>query len=91
MLAREKGRRSRSITASKLTRGVVPKLVRQYILLMLTLLEKKKKCRMCLKGSLLWGEEFSYLLAIEDFPRKTLLLRMGPLIEDLSDPLTLVE
>ena len=43
MLPREKGRRSRSITASKLTRGVVPKLVRQYILLMLTLLEKKKK------------------------------------------------
>ena len=28
MLPREKGRRSRSITTSKLTRGVVPKLVR---------------------------------------------------------------
>ena len=57
---------------------------------MLTLLEKKK-CRMWLKGPSHWGEEFSYLLATEDFPRKTLLLRMGPPIEDLSDPLTLVE
>ena len=37
MLPREKGRRSRSITASKLTKGVVPKLVRQHILLILIL------------------------------------------------------
>ena len=35
MLPREKGRRSHSITASELTRGVVPKLVRQHILLIL--------------------------------------------------------
>jgi len=35
MLPREKGRRSPSITASELTRGVVPKLVRQHILLIL--------------------------------------------------------
>ena len=35
MLPREKGRRSHSITASKLTRGIVPKLVRQHILLIL--------------------------------------------------------
>ena len=33
MLPREKGHRSLSITASELTRGVVPKLVRQHILL----------------------------------------------------------
>ena len=37
MLPREKGRRSRSITTSELTRGVVPKLVRQHILLILIL------------------------------------------------------
>ena len=37
MLPREKGRRSHSITASELTRGVVPKLVRQHILLILIL------------------------------------------------------
>ena len=37
MLPREKGRRSRSIAASELTRGVVPKLVRQHILLILIL------------------------------------------------------
>ena len=35
MLPREKGRRSHSITASELTRGVVPKLVRQHTLLIL--------------------------------------------------------
>ena len=35
MLPREKGRRSHSITASELTRGVVPKLVRHHILLIL--------------------------------------------------------
>ena len=35
MLPRGKGRRSRSITASELTKGVVPKLVRQHILLIL--------------------------------------------------------
>ena len=33
MLPREKGRRSHSITTSELTRGIVPKLVRQHILL----------------------------------------------------------
>ena len=37
MLPREKWRRSRSITASKLTRGIVPKLVKQHILLILIL------------------------------------------------------
>ena len=37
MLPGEKGRRSHSITASELTRGVVPKLVRQHILLILIL------------------------------------------------------
>ena len=37
MLPREKGRHSRSITVSELTRGVVPKLVRQHILLILIL------------------------------------------------------
>ena len=37
MLPREKGRRSHSITASELTRGVVPKLLRQHILLILIL------------------------------------------------------
>ena len=37
MLPREKGRRSHSITTSELTRGVVPKLVRQHILLILIL------------------------------------------------------
>ena len=37
MLPREKGHRSRSITASELTRSVVPKLVRQHILLILIL------------------------------------------------------
>ena len=37
MLPRGKGRRSRSITTSELTRGVVPKLVRQHILLILIL------------------------------------------------------
>ena len=37
MLPREKGCRSRSITASELKRGVVPKLVRQHILLILIL------------------------------------------------------
>ena len=37
LLPREKGCRSRSITASELTRGVVPKLVRQHILLILIL------------------------------------------------------
>ena len=37
MLPREKGHRSRSITTSKLTRGVVLKLVRQHILLTLIL------------------------------------------------------
>ena len=35
MLPREKGRHSYSITASELTRGIVPKLVRQHILLIL--------------------------------------------------------
>ena len=35
MLPREKGRRSHSITASELTRGIVPILVRQHILLIL--------------------------------------------------------
>ena len=35
MLPREKGHHSHSITASELTRGVVPKLVRQHILLIL--------------------------------------------------------
>ena len=35
MLPREKGRCFHSITASELTRGVVPKLVRQHILLIL--------------------------------------------------------
>ena len=35
MVPREKGHRSYSITASELTRGVVPKLVRQHILLIL--------------------------------------------------------
>ena len=35
MLPREKGHHSHSITASKLTRGIVPKLVRQHILLIL--------------------------------------------------------
>ena len=37
MLPREKGRHSCPITASELTRGVVPKLVRQHILLILIL------------------------------------------------------
>ena len=37
MLPREKGRRSHSITVSELRRGVVPKLARQHILLMLIL------------------------------------------------------
>ena len=37
MLPREKGRRSHFITTSELTRGVVPKLVRQHILLILIL------------------------------------------------------
>ena len=37
MLPREKGRRSGSITASELRRGVVPNLVRQQILLTLIL------------------------------------------------------
>ena len=37
MLPREKGRRSHSITVSELRRGVVPKLVRQRILLILIL------------------------------------------------------
>ena len=37
MLPREKGRHSYSITASELRRGVVPKLVRQHILLILIL------------------------------------------------------
>ena len=37
MLPREKVRHSHSITASELTRGVVPKLVRQHILLILIL------------------------------------------------------
>ena len=36
MLPREKGHRSHSITASELRRGIVPKLVRQHILLMLS-------------------------------------------------------
>ena len=36
MLPREKGHRSGSITASELRRGIVPKLVRQHILLMLS-------------------------------------------------------
>ena len=36
-MPREKGRCSHSITASELTRGVVPKLVRQHILLILIL------------------------------------------------------
>ena len=35
MLPREKGFHSHSITASVLTRGLVPKLVRQHILLIL--------------------------------------------------------
>ena len=35
MLPGEKGRHSHSITASELTKGVVPKLVRQRILLIL--------------------------------------------------------
>ena len=35
MLPREKGRHSHSITASELTWGIVPKLVRQHILLIL--------------------------------------------------------
>ena len=35
MLPREKGRHSYSITASELTRAVVPKLVRQHIPLIL--------------------------------------------------------
>ena len=37
MLPREKGRRSHSITTSELTRDIVPKLVRQHILLILIL------------------------------------------------------
>ena len=37
MLPREKGRRSRFITPSQLTRGVVLKLVRQHIILILLL------------------------------------------------------
>ena len=37
MLPREQGHRSRFITTSKLTRGIVPKLVRQHILLTLIL------------------------------------------------------
>ena len=37
MLPREKGHHSHSITASELTRGIVPKLVRQHILLTLIL------------------------------------------------------
>ena len=37
MLLKEKGCRSRSITASELTRGVVPKLMKQHILLILIL------------------------------------------------------
>ena len=37
MLPREKGHRSHSITTSELTRGVVPKLVRQHIFLILIL------------------------------------------------------
>ena len=37
LLPREKGRRSRSTTTSELTRGVVPKLVRQHILPILIL------------------------------------------------------
>ena len=37
MLPREKGHRSGSITASELKRGIVPKLGRQHILLMLIL------------------------------------------------------
>ena len=35
MLPREKGRHSHSITASELTRGVVPKLVRQHVLILI--------------------------------------------------------
>ena len=35
MLPREKGHLFHSITASELTRGIVPKLVRQHILLIL--------------------------------------------------------
>ena len=37
MLPREKGHRSHSITASELTGGIFPKLVRQHILLILIL------------------------------------------------------
>ena len=37
MLPREKGHHSHSITASELRRGVVPKLARQHILLILIL------------------------------------------------------
>ena len=37
MVPRERGRRSPSIIASELTRGIVPKLVRQHILLILIL------------------------------------------------------
>ena len=37
MLSREKGHRFCSVTASELTKGVVPKLVRQHILLILIL------------------------------------------------------
>ena len=37
MLSREKGHRSHFITTSELTRGIVPKLVRQHILLTLIL------------------------------------------------------
>ena len=37
MVPREKGHRSPSIIASELTRGIVPKLVRQHILLILIL------------------------------------------------------
>ena len=37
MLPTEKGHHSRSITASELRRGVVPKLARQHILLILIL------------------------------------------------------
>ena len=37
MLSREKGRRSHFITTFELTRGVVPKLVRQHIFLILIL------------------------------------------------------
>ena len=37
MLPREKGHHSRSVTASELSRGIVPKLVRQHIFLILIL------------------------------------------------------